>query len=881
MRRGDALKRAFGERGQVAAVARGDEIRDVAAGFIDSPQHRLRRAQRLHRQPRRRRGRKALIDVDLGAGGMIDDHQRHMVEEVRLPQLGGDAQIVAAVASRQLVAANAYPVFGLRDTRRVLRIDAKAERRAPQEVGHERDVAAVVGEHPRARPLQPLLRDEAIVDADAELGLRHAVGPDDPRHVDGRTRAEAEVHGATPHHLLLPDQTGLDLDLAADAERVDALVARVLLCTGGEGLPVITPAPLPEPAPGRVRRHAHQIEEAIVVGVGDGPGLAADRGRKRRQRVGFVGQPDARGTGPRHHDVQRPVVVQIGREDAHAAGAGPGADHLRVPARAAPGQAPQAALRVDGHEIDGAIRVEVRGGDRGERGDAGRRLDRREAAGLTVEQHAQHSRAVDERGIRIGVPIEVGPRKASYAGDAGKRVERLPRGVTVVAQHARGASRADDEVDVAVHVDVGRPQACDRRAARGRGGSASRGRRVAERAVLALEQQLDPRCPGAREIHPEVVVPVESGDDGRGRWSRGRHRRPADETQAIDAFHVDGHLIRPGAVDGHQRQRRGAGEHFTRERERGVGRCRTRARRFERHEPIERRRDQLGGRPHRGQALRERGDARQHVAQQRRGPGGVGKARSRRGLAQRRQLFLRDVGPARRLRRDARHRVVEARAIGHLRRQPRAFEQHGEIRRGERDQLVVEPGRLSIGLGRTGALQLVGQREPRLQRARVERRRSPQARHRFVEPPARHFHAPREHHDVDVRGREFQRPLHRHHRRVEFAEPELRQPQVGPGRRLLRHEGGGLRELLARVVEQADFEGRQAVVEGARDLFVGFRARRGQRRAAHIVDAGDQGERSRGGHEKSASAHRRILALRLTWGPALAGPGPPEGGPHI
>ena len=37
---------------------------------------------------------------------MIDDHQRDMIEEVRLPQLRGDANVVVAVARQQLITAH-------------------------------------------------------------------------------------------------------------------------------------------------------------------------------------------------------------------------------------------------------------------------------------------------------------------------------------------------------------------------------------------------------------------------------------------------------------------------------------------------------------------------------------------------------------------------------------------------------------------------------------------------------------------------------------------------------------------------------------------------------------------------------------------------------
>ncbi len=160
-------------------------------------------------------------------------------------------------------------------------------------------------------------------------------------------------------------------------------------------------------------------------------------------------------------------------------------------------------------------------------------------------------------------------------------------------------------------------------------------------------------------------------------------------------------------------------------------------------------------------------------------------------------------------------------------------------------QLVVERNRFAVGFRRPGALQFVGEGEPRLERAGVERSGAAQAGHRLVELAARHVHPARQHHDVDVRRRQLQRALDRRHGRLELAKAKLGQSQIGPRSRLLGHECRGAGELLARVVEQPDFEGREAVIEGARDLFVGFGARRGQRRAAQIQTQRDAGHGER------------------------------------
>ena len=55
------------------------------------------------------RGRESLVDEDLGLRRMIDDQQRDVIEEVRLPQLRGDPDVVDAVARHQLIAGDPAP----------------------------------------------------------------------------------------------------------------------------------------------------------------------------------------------------------------------------------------------------------------------------------------------------------------------------------------------------------------------------------------------------------------------------------------------------------------------------------------------------------------------------------------------------------------------------------------------------------------------------------------------------------------------------------------------------------------------------------------------------------------------------------------------------
>ena len=149
------------------------------------------------------RWREPLIHEHFAVGRMVDHEQRDVIEEVRLPQLRGDADVVRAVARHELLARDPHPVFGLRHTRGVLRVDAQPKRRSPEEVGDECHAIAVPGKHPRARTLQPLLRHNRIVNAAAEFGLRDTIRPHDARDVNRRVRAETEMQRRTGEHLCL------------------------------------------------------------------------------------------------------------------------------------------------------------------------------------------------------------------------------------------------------------------------------------------------------------------------------------------------------------------------------------------------------------------------------------------------------------------------------------------------------------------------------------------------------------------------------------------------------------------------------------------------------------------------------------------------------
>src|SRR5215831_8738440 len=256
------------ERREVTPIALSDKIGDIAAGIIPRLGDRTRVRERVDRE-RRRLTRKTFVDEHVLVDGMVDDHQRHVIDEVRLPQLGGDADVVDAVARDELVAANLHPVFRLRDTRRVDGVDAQPERRSPQEVRDEPHVVTVVREHPRARSLEPLLGDDDLVGLAVEVGLHDSVGPEDPRDVYTGARAKTEVHRLAGENLFLRQEAAPDFDLAADAKRVDALIAGRRLRLRTQRLPVVALRAFPEKSNRMTVFDAGEIQLAIAVQVGD------------------------------------------------------------------------------------------------------------------------------------------------------------------------------------------------------------------------------------------------------------------------------------------------------------------------------------------------------------------------------------------------------------------------------------------------------------------------------------------------------------------------------------------------------------------------------------------------------------------------------------
>ena len=254
-----------------------------------------------------------------------------------------------------------------------------------------------------------------------------------------------------------------------------------------------------------------------------------------------------------------------------------------------------------------------------------------------------------------------------------------------------------------------------------------------------------------------------------------------------------------------------------RERQRRVGGGRTRHRSRQRDEPRQRRPTSSAGVRTAPGSLRRPGRAPARCA------AASSTARRRDTARRRRPPAARPAAPARcrASRRPAPPRATRsrARAPRSARRaaSARALEQHGEIRRrhgrpdsssrtGTSSPVSAWPARSSSSTSANRARRSAG----------VERRRAPQERHASSSRPRADSIRAASSSDVDAIGASSSARSIAGAAPLELAEPQLRQPEIGPRRRLLGDELGGARELIARVVEQTDFERGQAVIERAR-----------------------------------------------------------------
>ncbi len=513
------------------------------------------------------RGRESLIDKHLGVCRMIDDEQRDVIEEMCLPQFRGDTHVVGAVARHKLLTSDPHPVFRLPYTGGVLCVDAQPKRRSPEEVGHKPHTAAVPCKHPGARSFQPLLRHDRIVHAAAEFGLRDPIRPDDARDVDGGVGAETEVKRRAGEHLRLHEQSRSHLDVAADAERVDTLIAGILLCARTNHFPVIARRPFAEPSGWPSSGNADKIQHAVPVEVGSRKDIACRRRGQGLQLMTAISQPDPRLAASRCREIERTVVVEIGGDQTMAAWRRasqtvPSCDLAGGPHLALPGCDPNDTHGVQCGDIDHAIGIDIGDGRSGNVGWAAQIGCTSERAGLPVDVDMQRAGRIDEDSVRVCITIEIGPCERTRVERAGEWLLHLPRAIAVVPQHDRGAfPYADNQIEIAVHLDVGRPgtrAVVGRKRARvGTSGH------VDKRAVLVLKEQEHTTGPAQGNVGPEVVIPIERHDRvAHRRRIRGGcpHRQRPCTGRTVDTLNATGigGNQRQGAVSVHrERQRNG------------------------------------------------------------------------------------------------------------------------------------------------------------------------------------------------------------------------------------------------------------------------------------------------------------------------------------
>ena len=205
---------------------------------------------------RRLRRREPLVDEDLGVRRMIDDQQRHVVEEVRLPQLRGDAHVVA----RRRAARAGRRAIRTQSSVCVTPAVSCALMRRPSGDRHRKSVTKPMRwpSYANTHGHDPFSRCSATIASSTPTpnsACGDAVRPDDARDVDRRCACRGRSAAAPPVSTCFCDeQAGAHLDLAADAERVDALVAGVLLRARADHLPVIAGRALAKPPRRRGRR---------------------------------------------------------------------------------------------------------------------------------------------------------------------------------------------------------------------------------------------------------------------------------------------------------------------------------------------------------------------------------------------------------------------------------------------------------------------------------------------------------------------------------------------------------------------------------------------------------------------------------------------------
>src|SRR5712691_7768062 len=165
------------------------------------------------------RNNETLINEDLSSRPMVNGHQRQMVVVIRLPEFGGNAQVVKSIVRNELISSNLVPFFSRFNSRRAQRVDAQANGRTPGDgVFHKLHLFAVIGEEKWTRALQALLGHNLLIGLQLKLGADGAIGPNYAHDVRSGLFAQTEMNQRTRDRLFLHQQAGTDFHLPADTE---------------------------------------------------------------------------------------------------------------------------------------------------------------------------------------------------------------------------------------------------------------------------------------------------------------------------------------------------------------------------------------------------------------------------------------------------------------------------------------------------------------------------------------------------------------------------------------------------------------------------------------------------------------------------------------
>ena len=166
-----------------------------------------------------------------------------------------------------------------------------------------------------------------------------------------------------------------------------------------------------------------------------------------------------------------------------------------------------------------------------------------EQAGAFVGEDVQLAGGIEEGGIGGAIVVEVGPGEGSDIFQVSEWADDLEGAIAVVSEDYHGAgSRSRDDVEVAVHFNVGRP---DAEVVRRQCGLVEPNRRrdIGELAILALAIEAQPAGAGTNQVRAEVVVPVNRQDAVGRRWDR---LRPAGKFQGRRIADRQAHLAGVG-----------------------------------------------------------------------------------------------------------------------------------------------------------------------------------------------------------------------------------------------------------------------------------------------------------------------------------------------